>query len=256
VAGLGGALGADAVRRALPLRDDDTDLSSRNVWITLATLGLYQPKSELTSDRFPAIGEYRPAWPVADFQTSPPSVAMDRAGPPDLYWAAKRIAGVDRATIARALEAANYHDATARKLLGELLAERQQLAVRWGFSLVTPCEVERIQQPLRSGRAVLVLRDEALALGISQAATTVYRIEPLDDAGKPVAEPFKLGISGGSLIAVRLPERMPPYLVMRVTTVRKGDKSPRAMEVHLRSGTPGAGQPAAGGTVRVVGIVH
>ena len=246
VAGLGGALGADAVVRALPLRDDDTDLSSRNVWITLATLGLYQQKPELTSDRWPAIGEYRSAWPVADFHTSPPSVAMDRAGPPDLYWAAKHIAGVDRDTITRALDAANYHDATAKKLLGELIAERQRLAVRWGFSLVTPCEVDRIEQPRSGARAVLVLRDEAIALGINQAATTVYRVEALDDAGKPVAEPFKLGISGGSLIAVRLPERLPPYLVMRVTTVRKGDKSPRAMEVHVRSG----------GTVRVVGVVH
>jgi hypothetical protein len=247
VAGLGGALGADAVVRALTQRDDDTDLANRNVWITLATLGLYQPPPVLTPDRWPAIGEYRPAWAVADFRTSPPSVPMDRAGPADLYWAAKQIAAVDPATLTRALDAGNYHDGTARKLLGELLRERQSLAVRWALSQVTPCEVDRVEQPQAGSRAVLVLRDEALALGLGQAATTTYRVEMLHETGKPVAEPFKLGISGGSLFALRLPERPPPYLVLRVTTVRKRDKAPRAMEVHVRTDSA---------AVRVVGVVH
>jgi hypothetical protein len=247
VAGLGGALGADAVVRALAPSDDDTDLASRNVWITLASLGLYQQKPRLTSNRWPAIGEYPAAWSVEQFHTSPPSAPMDRAGPADLYWAAKRIAAVEPATLARALDAASYTDSTARKLLDELIRERQSLAVRWGFSLVTPCEVERIEPPQQGGRAVLVLRDEALARGLSQAATTTYRIEVIDDTGKRLAEPQTLGISGGSLFAIRLPERLPPYLVLRLTTVRRRDRAPRPMEVHVRS---------SGGAVRVVGVVH
>ena len=150
LAGLGGALGADAVVRALTPRDDDSDLADRNVWITLATLGLYHPKPRLTPERWPSVGEYRETWAPDQFQTSPPLVPIDRASPADLYWAAKRISSVPTTAIVRALDAGHYHDDSARALLGELVRERQRLAVRWGFAQVTPCEVERLE-PARPG---------------------------------------------------------------------------------------------------------
>ena len=247
LAGLGGALGADAVVRALEPRDDDSDLADRNVWITLATLGLYHQKPRLTPETWPSVGEYRETWAPEAFQTSPPLVPIDRALPSDVYWAAKRIATIRPATIVRALDAGNYHDDSAHALLGELVRERQSLAVRWGLAQVTPCEVDRLEQAHAGARSVLVIRDEALTLGLVAAATTTYRVALIDDAGKPVAPPFEVRMTEGTLFPIQLPQALPPYAVVRVLAVRKGSPAPRAMEAHLVH---------KDGVVRVVGVVH
>jgi hypothetical protein len=251
LAGLGSALGAGAVVRPLIERDDDHDLFSRNVWVTLGTLGLYHLEQRLTPEHWPSIGEYRETWSVADFHTGPPFAAMDRALPADVYWAAKRIAAARVATLTDALDAGHYHDDSARTLLGELLRARQSLAVRWGFAQVTPCEVVRLDQATLPSRATLVLRDEALSLGIADEAATWYRVEAVDETGRRVAADARFRISGGSLFPVRLPENPPPYVVLRVTAYRSGKALPRAMEVHLARKEKEKEE-----TWRVVGVVH
>jgi hypothetical protein len=250
IAGMGGALGADAVVRPHGRRDrdEDADLSSRNVWITLGTLGLYQPKPHLTPQRWPSIGEYRETWSPGAFQTSPPLAAIDRAVPADTYWAAKRIARVSTTAVVRALDAGHYHDDSARALLGERVRERQALAVQWGFAQVTPCEVDRLDPATKTSRALLVLRDEAVALGVVAASTTtVYRINLVDETGNLIAEPLRMRMTGGALFPVLLPADLPPYVVLRVTVTRGGKRSPRPMEVHLVH---------QGEALRVVGVVH
>lgn len=247
VAGLGGALGADATVRPRPPRDDDADLAGRNVWITLAMLGLYQPAPHLTTRRWPSVGEYPASWSIADFQTGPPIEPLDRALPADAYWAAKRIAALPETLLAAALDAGAYHDDAARSHLAERLHNRQLLAVRWGFAQVTPCEVEGVALASPRSPAAVVLRDEAIRQGAAEAPSTGYRVEIVDETGRPVAEPQWLGVSGGALFAVWLPEGAPAYVVMRVRASRSGRAAPRAMEVHVVH---------AGAVWRVVGVVH
>jgi hypothetical protein len=231
IAGLAGALGADAVVRPIAAKDDDSDLSSRNVWVTLGTLGLYDEKQRLTSRRWPAIGEYRAAWVPAEFHTSPPIAPMDRLLPGDAYWAAKRIARVRTPDIDEAIAAAQYHDPTARAALVDLLRVRQAIAIRWGLSQVTPCEVERLEQGADGG-AALILRDEAPTFGISPAAAASFRVELVDASGVRLADPTTLVLSGATIFPVRLPPTAPSYVVVRVWGNRVVS-TPRAMEVHL-----------------------
>jgi hypothetical protein len=247
LAGLSGALGADAVVRPRPPRDDDSDLAGQNVWITLGTLGLYQQKPHLTPEQWPSIGEYRETWSPKDFSTGPPFEPMDRALPPDLYWAARRIAGLRTADLVRALDAGHYHDDSARALLQDKLRDRQRNAVRWAFSQVTACEVERLDQAGHQTPAVLILRDEATSLGVVDALTKLYEIELVDDTGHRLGDRQRLALSGGALFPVRLPEVAPGYVVVRVRASRETGVAPRAMEVHLVH---------AGPAWRVVGVMH
>jgi hypothetical protein len=231
IPGLGGALGADAVVRPLAAKDDDSDLASRNVWITLVTLGLYDQKQRLTSRRWQAVGEYRPSFLPGDFHTSPPIAPMDRLLPADAYWAAKRIALLGTPELEEALDAGRYHDPTARAALLDLLRVRQAIAIRWGLSQVTPCEVERLEQSA-DGSAALILRDEAPALGIALGSTTSYRVEIEDDAGARIGEPTRLELSGATIFPVRVAASVPRYVVVRVWG-NHGGGAPRPMEVHL-----------------------
>jgi hypothetical protein len=247
IAGLGGALGADAVVRPAPPRDDDTDLTSVNVWITLGTLGLYRQKPRLTPERWPSLGEYRETWAPEAFHTSPPIEPLDRALPADLYWAAKRIAALRTTFLVRALDAGHYDDDSARSLLQSLIRDRQRAAVVWGFAQVTPCEVERLAQPGRDTAAALVLRDAAVSLGVVVATSSQYRVDMVDDAGRAIAEPRRIELSGGALFPVVLPENAPGYVVIRVRLYRSGRAAPRSMEVHL------VHRP---GSWRVVGVVR
>jgi hypothetical protein len=246
IAGLGGALGADAVVRPTPPKDDDSDLASQNVWVTLGTLGLYQQKPRLTPRRWPALGEYRERWFPPAFHTSPPIEPMDRMLPSDAYWAAKRIAALETPVLVRALDAGRYHDPGARAALLELLRVRQAIAIRWGVNQVSPCEVERLDVLANPPGAVLVVRDEAPALGLFEGAKT-FRTELADEAGRPVAEPSEVRMAGGTLFPVRLPWSAPEYVVVRVWAFRKGVTSPRAMEAHIVH---------RGDEWKLVGIVH
>jgi hypothetical protein len=87
--------------------------------------------------------------------------------------------------------------------------------------------VERLEQ----GASVLVLRDAAPSLGIAGGASTLYRVEIVDDAGRRLAERTELKLTGGSMFPVRLPPAGPAYVVVRVWAFRS--RAPRPMEVHL-----------------------
>jgi hypothetical protein len=251
LAGLSGALGADAVVRPQPPRDDDSDLARQNVWITLGTLGLYTQKPRLTPERWPALGEYRETWKPSEFQTGPPLTPLDRALPGDLYWAAKRIAALSTAVVVRALDAGHYHDDSARALLQDKVRDRQRTAVRWAFSLVTPVEVDRLDQRTAQTPAALVLRDEAISLGIGGAVPLGYDVEMVDDRGLRLVERRRMGVTDAAIFPVRLPDTAASYVVVRVRAYRAGGAPPRAMEVHLVRG--GLAGPAAW---RVVGVMH
>jgi hypothetical protein len=246
IAGLGGALGADAVVRPLAPKDDDSDLASWNVWITLGTLGLYQQKQHITPRRWPALGEYRERWWPPAFHTSPPIEPLDKLLPADAFWAAKRIAGVQTPVLVSALDAAKYHDPSARAALLELLRVRQAIAIRWGVNQVTPCDVERLEVLGSPHGAVLVMRDDAPSLGIL-GGTTTYRTELDDDTGHPIAPVADLQMSGGTLFPIRLPPTAPEYVVVRVWAFRPGVTNPRPMEAHVVH---------KGAEWRLVGIVH
>ena len=107
--------------------------------------------------------------------------------------------------------------------------------------------MDRIEQAHAGAHAVLVIRDEALTLGLVAASTTTYRVALIDDAGKPVAPPFEVRMSEGTVFPVQLPQALPPYVVVRVLAVRRGSAAPRAMEAHLVDRE---------GVVRLVGVVH
>ncbi|APR76368.1 Hypothetical protein A7982_01715 [Minicystis rosea] len=239
VVDLSGALGADAVVRPERPRDDDADLAGRNIWVTMGTLGIYAPEVTPTQTRWPSIGEFPPTLARTPFQTSPPLEPIDRMRPSDGYWIGKRIEAIPHDTIVAALTAGRFSDGTAHARLGELLEARRNAVVRRAFAAVTPAEVDRIDA------TALVLRDEAIARGVSRAVTR-YRIEIVDDHGQRVVDVADVPAEGARVV-IPLPAKAPSYLVLRATAVRDGRAAPRAMEAHLL---------LRDGGWRVVGVRH
>jgi hypothetical protein len=245
LAGLHGALGADAVTQPRKPAEDDSDLIHDNPWRTLATLGIAHPADPPTQTRWLSIGAYDERVAPAAFRTSPPFAPMDRLLPADAYWAAKQLAAIPPAVIDQALDAAQIADATARARLVEVIRARRIALLRWGFDRVTACEVERVEQAGGARRpARLVLRDEAALRGLSTSPR--HRVDLLDEQGRGIAPPQTIA-PGGALFAVELPESAPAYLVVRVTAERAWQGDPRAFEAHL---------VRRGGAWAVVGIVH
>ena len=223
VVDLGGALGADAVVRPTPPRDDDTDLAGRNVLVTLATLGLYTPKVAPTQRRWPAIGEYHAAITRRRFQTSPPFEPVDRMLPSDAYWIAKRIAALRPDVVAAAIDAARIGDPSARKRLAELIHARRLAVVARAFSAVTPCDVERVVDG-----SVTVL-DQAALRGFTTAPR--YRIAAVDDRGRAVRAPIEAS-PGSPRFAIPVPPEASGYVVLEVTSLG-AQASPRPVQIHL-----------------------
>jgi hypothetical protein len=220
---LGGALGADAVVRPTPPRDDDADLAGRNIWVTIATLGLYAPKVAPTQRRWPAIGEYPAEVSKGRFQTSPPFEPIDRMLPSDAYWIAKRIAALGPEVIAAAVDAARIGDPSAEKRLTELIQARRLAVVARAFSAVTPCDVERVAD------GSVTLLDQAALRGFERAAA--YRVEAVDDQGHTVHAPIEAS-PGKARFAIPVPRGARGYVVLKVTS-RHPSGPPRAMEIHL-----------------------
>jgi hypothetical protein len=223
---LGGALGADDVRRPEKPRDDDTDLAGRNIWVTMGTLGLYTPNVVPTQQRWPSIGEYGVLLDPPPFRTGPPFEPMDRLLPSDAYWIAKRIAALPAELIAAALDTGRMSDASARARLGEIVQARRLAVVARAFAGVTPIEVDRVAS------GTVLLRDEAVQRGFASAAASRYRVDIVDDRGERL---FRAEVApGGPRFAVPMPARAPDYAVLRITAVRDGKDAPRPMEAHLR----------------------
>ncbi|MFT3773162.1 MAG: hypothetical protein QM820_47890 [Minicystis sp.] len=239
VVDLSGALGADAVVRPERPRDDDADLAGRNIWVTMGTLGVYAPPVTPTQQRWPSIGEYGPELGSRPFQTSPPFEPIDQLRASDAYWIGKRIAALPPRVLAEALDAGRFSDATARARLAEILEARRRAVVKRAFAAVTPAEVDHVTT------SAVVLRDEALARGLTREATR-YRIEVIDDSGARVADPVEPAADGARITAP-LPAKAPAYVVLRATALRGGRAAPRAMEVHL---------VRRDGAWRVVGVRH
>ena len=110
VAGLQGALGADAVTQPPASEGDDSDLIHHNPWITLGTLGMYRQADPPVQRRWLSLGAYDERLSPATFRTSPPFEPMDRLLPADAYWASKRLAEIPPAAIDGALDAAWISD--------------------------------------------------------------------------------------------------------------------------------------------------
>jgi hypothetical protein len=239
VVGLDGALGADSVVRA----DEASEALPGTGWTRLITLGLTRERVAPTQQRWLALGDIDERVDLAAFKTSPPFEPMDRCLPSDAYWAAKRVATLPRSVIDDAISAASYTDAAARDRLVRVLEARRRAIVSFALAQVTPLEVEGLNGDM------LVLRDEALARGYGDAATTRYDVSFLDAEGAPLLgrRTFVAGPTGFFLPLSSVRLRQHDYLVVRVRVMRRGVAAPRAFEAHLRQ---------SGGVLQVVGIRH
>lgn len=226
VVGLDGALGADDVVRP---DDQHTDKAAPNPWVRLFTLGLYDQRTLVpTPSDHPALGEYTPEVDLAKFKPHLPFDPIARAQPADDYWAAKRIAAIPRSRIEAAVDAARYSDPVAKKALVETIEARRGAVLAQAFGEVTPLEVERV------GADAIVLRDEAVRVGLATSASSRYEIAFVDDAGHTVESADDVA-GEGALVSVRFPKGAKDrhYLVLRVTSVRGGDRAPRAASFHV-----------------------
>jgi hypothetical protein len=238
VAGLDGALGADAVVREA---DCDGERAAPSPWVRLVTLGLYQKRSLTpTSTECPSMGALSDDVDLDAFSTS--FEPMSRALPGDLYWAAKRLAQLTEADLDAAVAAGQLSDPLSRARIHAAIARRKVSVIARGLSLVTPLEVVRLDG------ATIHARDEAVRLGYAASADARYEIQAVDDAGKRVGQPTLVRGTGAD-VAITLPAKALArgYAILHVTAIYKGQRAPRPVEIHLA---------ATKTTPRVVGVRH
>lgn len=237
VVGLSGWLGAHRTHRhrkeALPVGE-----VSGNVFTNLITFGLRPEHPEPTPK--PDLTAFPLKLRAATWRPRHPYEPKDRALPDDVYWAAKRITRIQDEALQWAVRAGRIGDPRIEQhVLGALRARRVDLA-RWAFSEVTPCEVESLDEDS------LVLRDEAVALGLEPRGATVHVVAYLDEHGDELLPTVSIRPTSPSF-SVELPWRLRGYVIVRVLALRGGTTGSRPMEVHVvrdQSGT------------RVVGIRH
>jgi len=246
VVGLDGALGVDDY---LDEREwvEDPDRQDSNFFLRAFSLGLSpKPPGVQPEKPDPAVGLMNAIVLEDHADPSPPFEPLDYQLPGDAYWAAKRIAAIDRATIAAAIQAAQLQP-LAENWLFQILMLRRTKVITLGFEQCTPCEVVTIEPPRDQHDARLVLANLAVQEGIHSAAAVQYQVQYFDDDGDLVAPTRRL-LSPGALVQVPLPESLngEDYVVVRVGA-QHGKATPRAFEAHLKP---------ADGTYRLLGVRH
>ncbi len=239
VIGLGSALGAGALWPSTPSHTP-TESVRGNALVNLATLGLARPKPHEPTGRSllvfsPRVDE--------NFALSEPWEPIDRLGPEDGYWAAKRMLQIPNEIIALSVREARIPDPAVAAHVKIALSSRREIIARRWFRAVTPCELIGME-----GRTIM-LRDEAIHAQFELASTSRYDVAFLDSDGDEIA-PRRVVSPEDSELAIRVPDRAldQPYVVVRVTA-RRGDRaSPRAFEAHVTVDSNGA--------PRVIGIRH
>ncbi|AKT42385.1 hypothetical protein [Chondromyces crocatus] len=262
---LHGAFGADLVGA----REED------GMFKRIVTLGLMpEEKPVQVQTRFPSIGQLDPVVTPRDLDPSPAFAPIDRASPGDLYWLARRIAALPRATLEAAVAAGKLGDPVAETWLLGTLEQRRKQIMALAYGKTTPCDVGHVE-----GNHLL-LRDLGVSQGLWAAAASRYEVEQMDYKGRRQGDAFSL-LPAGERGEVRVPLPRPligSYLVIRLKVERS--EGPPAdgvpMEVHLvaqpaeavfgtmRAGKSGAkgensaqgGRPRTDATWVVRGIRH
>ncbi|RLB54725.1 MAG: hypothetical protein DRI90_20000 [Deltaproteobacteria bacterium] len=247
VAGLDGALGVDDY---LDERQwvEDPDREDSNFFLRVFSLGLSPKPPAVQPDKLdPAVGMMNERVLKDHYDPSPPFEPRDHLLPGDAYWAAKRIAAVDRTAIAAAIQAAKL-EPLAENWLFQVLMLRRDKVIAKGFNQTTPCEVITIEPPVDKRGARLVLANLAVEKGVHSAAAIEYQISYLASDGEPVAK-SRRKLSPGPIVTVPLPAGLSAhdYLVVRVVAQLGTDERPPAFEVHLKSQAD---------TFRLLGVRH
>jgi hypothetical protein len=242
VAGLDDALGAGRVVR---VSDLPPGVGGGSSLIRLLTLGLApNPAPPPTQIAIPSLGQLEVDLDPGAFQPPMPWEPALRLLAPDGYWAVKRIAAISSAQIALAIDAGQLADQRARRAMQVALERRRARVLAYWLARVVPLE------PVALTGNRLLLRDEAVALGVAQSNFTDYRIEFLTSQGGAAADAILMHPTGGTLELV-LPdgavEAARDYVVVQIAARRGGRGLPRTFELHLK---------IVGGKLVVLGIRH
>lgn len=236
VVGMDKSLGTESIIGKRPEQKDEM--------LLLVTLGFApDPNIPPTQRKYVAIGaigeevdpgQYGPALPF------PPMDAMDGA---DAFWIAKRIAAVSEEQVLYAVRAGKVSNATARKLLFELILARQRRVVEWGYAQTTPCDVESADE-----RGIVVV-DRAVAAGFTAGKVAEYVVSYFDTAGEASHPGAVLGPEGARFV-LPVPKAAfarDGYAVVRLRSEIAGKAAPRWLEIHVKRDEKGT---------RVIGVRH
>jgi hypothetical protein len=230
VVGLDEALGAANVRRA---SDPPPAVGGGSALTRLITLGLFpNPRPKATQVEMPAVGELAEDPDPAAYAPPLPWEPADRLSGPDGYWAAKRMLALSPTHLALAIAAGSISDPRAQRAIQAALEARRRKIAGYWFERVTPLELVSL-----IGSKVL-LRDEAVQQGLSQANVTDYRVNFIGSAGDRIGGGFTLH-PHGSVMVFTLPDAVlarRDYVIALVTARRSGRLLPRTFELHLALG--------------------
>ena len=222
--GLDDALGAGHLVRVSDLPPGEGGGSSL---VRLLTLGLApNPAPPPTQIAIPSLGQLEPDVDPRTFRPPMPWEPALRLLPPDGYWAAKRIAAISSSQIALAIDAGQLSDPRARRAMQAALETRRARVLAFWLGRVVPLE------PVALTGNRLMLRDEAVALGVAPSNVTDYRIEFLTTGGSSAADAIDMHPIGGTLDIV-LPDKAlqaaQEYLVIQAAARRSGRTLPRTL---------------------------
>jgi hypothetical protein len=227
--GLDDTLGAGQVVR---VTDPPPGEGGGSSLVRLLTLGLApNPAPPPTQIAIPSIGKLDDDIDPSVYHPPLPWEPALRLLAPDAYWVAKRVAAISSAQLALAIDAGQLTDQRARRALQSALESRRARVVSYWMARVVPLE------PVALTGNRLLLRDEAVASGVTAANVADFQIEFLTARGDAAAEAIVMHPTGGTL-EIELPPgalaAARSYLVVQVSGRRGGRALPRTFELHMK----------------------
>lgn len=194
----------------------------------LVTLGLRrsQPKRQGAT----SLSGFDAELDAKTFELRLPYEPAERLHREDAYWAAKRIAQLPAHVIGWAVDSAMLSSPEIRlNVTLTLLARRRQLAAHW-FTRVSPVELVRVEPE------AIVVRDEAVQLGVLPVESVVYEIRLLDATGWSFAGTQHVTPSGAefSMIVPKAAcEIAKNYIIVRARAFQSSRRANNAAEFHV-----------------------
>ncbi len=200
------------------------------MWKRLVSFGFFiRPWQTIPYQELPEVGRFEgDRFDPAAWRPRVPTAAFLRADAADTFWAALRVAAFSNALIRAAVKQGDYEDASAERLLGDVLIKRRDKIARAYLR-----RVSSLSRFALDGADRLTFADEAVAAGVATPEAGFearwFRYENGTDATQP------LGASRGSG-SLEPPSPLPVEdgAIVKITIAATGSDGARPVDVYFR----------------------
>ncbi|MBD3314341.1 MAG: hypothetical protein GF344_01020 [Chitinivibrionales bacterium] len=237
----GGTLGASTDGPMPRLYGHEYFFDMWRVLTRIATLGAYYPLYERWDTiAYPAAGTWEArTFKPAEYRFLYPSLAFDNLTDGDGYWAARIVMSFSDKQLYAAAAEGQYRDPTVAAHIAEILVRRRDKIGRRYYSQVNPLDEFKLHR-LSGGDYELSFKDRAIVDGLEapEGAMYSYAINLLN--GCPICTSAVKTKTRLSLPALEMPSIADTYAIVKIRTVRDGERISPLLCVYLRREVDGS----------------